>query len=550
MTTSASTRTTDREPDRDQVRRRRRRPGRAHDPAHRRRPPRVRRPRRRPADLGRDGAARATRPVRRRPPRHQPRNAGRRPPGTRRRQQEALHRARTPRGRPPGRRDRPACDARARARARRRPAAEPSARGRGGSRRAAPPRRRAARYRPAERERRRDGRGARGRPRRRAHLLPHGRARPDPPGRRRAGDRGRRGRGADRARRARGRHPAQADGGRARGAQGRPRRDRRDGGGRVKTAVAAPLLPTYARQDVTFVRGEGAWLVDDAGRRYLDLLAGIAVVGLGHCHPAPLAAASAQLAELWHVSNLYWTEPMAALAARLSERVGGTQAYFCNSGTEAIEAALKWARKATGRPGLVALEGSFHGRTFGALSITGQPAKREAFKPLVPGVSFVAADDEDALAEAVGPDTAAIVLEPIQGEGGVHPLSPEFAAAPTAFEPGDHGSTFGGNPVACAAACAVLDELTDELLEGVRSKGAALARALAPLPGVTAVRGRGLLLGVELDRPAADVVAACLERGVVVGSAGERVLRLTPPLTITDGELDHGLGILQEVLDA
>jgi acetylornithine/N-succinyldiaminopimelate aminotransferase len=379
----------------------------------------------------------------------------------------------------------------------------------------------------------------------------------------------------------------------------------------VKTAVAAPLLPTYARQDVTFVRGEGAWLVDDTGRRYLDLLAGIAVVGLGHCHPAPLAAASAQLAELWHASNLYWTEPMAALAARLSERLGGAQAFFCNSGTEAIEAALKWARKATGRPGLVALEGSFHGRTFGALSITGQPGKREVFEPLVPGVSFVAADDEAALAEAVGRDTAAIVLEPIQGEGGIHPLSSEFAAtarrladrhgallvldevqtgvgrtgtffaceglgvkpdavclakglanglpigallvtddAPTAFEPGDHGSTFGGNPVACAAACAVLDELTDELLQSVRDKGAAVARALAPLPGVVAVRGRGLLLGVELDRPAADVVAACLERGVVVGSAGDRVLRLTPPLTIADDELDQGLAILQEVLDA
>jgi acetylornithine/N-succinyldiaminopimelate aminotransferase len=377
----------------------------------------------------------------------------------------------------------------------------------------------------------------------------------------------------------------------------------------VKTAVDAPLLPTYARQDVTFVRGEGASLVDDAGRRYLDLLAGLAVVGLGHCHPAPLAAASAQLAELWHASNLYWTEPMAALAARLSERVGGAQAFFCNSGTEAIEAALKWARKATGRPGLVALEGSFHGRTFGSLSITGQPAKRGAFEPLVPGSSFVAADDEAALADAVGPDTAAIVLEPIQGEGGVHPLSPGFVAtarqladdhgallvldevqtgvgrtgtflaceglgvrpdavclakglanglpigallvldeAPTAFEPGDHGSTFGGNPVACAAACAVLDELTDQLLASVRDKGAAVARALAPLPGVVAVRGRGLLLGVELDRPAADVVSACLDRGVIVGSAGDRVVRLTPPLTIADAELDHGLAVLDEVL--
>jgi acetylornithine/succinyldiaminopimelate/putrescine aminotransferase len=223
----------------------------------------------------------------------------------------------------------------------------------------------------------------------------------------------------------------------------------------------------------------------------------------------------------------------------------------------------------------------------------------------------VPANDEDALAGAVGPDTAAIVLEPIQGEGGIHPLSPEFVAAarrladdngallvldevqtgvgrtgtflaceglgvppdavclakglanglpigcllvlddaPAAFEPGDHGSTFGGNPVACAAACAVLDELTEDLLAGVRDRGAALARELTALPGVVAVRGRGFLLGAELDRPAADVVAACLERGLVVGSAGDRVLRLTPPLTIADDELDHGLAILREALDA
>jgi acetylornithine/N-succinyldiaminopimelate aminotransferase len=377
----------------------------------------------------------------------------------------------------------------------------------------------------------------------------------------------------------------------------------------VKTALQAPLLDTYARQNVTFVRGEGSWLVDADGRRYLDLLAGIAVVGLGHCHPAPLAAASAQLAELWHVSNLYWTEPMQSLAARLSERFGGARAFFCNSGAESIEATLKWARKVTGKPGIVALENSFHGRTFGALSVTGQPAKQAPFAPLVPGVRFARLDDPGSLADAVDETTAAILLEPVQGEGGVHPASPEFLAtardladqhdalllfdeiqtgvgrtgtffaweqlgtrpdavclakslanglpigallvaddAPAGFEPGDHGSTFGGNPVACAAACAVVDVLTDDLLTSVRSKGAALARALAALPGVHAARGRGLLLGAELDRPAADVVAACLERGLVVGSAGPSVLRLTPPLTVSEDELAHGLEILQEVL--
>src|SRR5437667_3532562 len=143
-------------------------------------------------------------------------------------------------------------------------------------------------------------------------------------------------------------------------------------------AVTAPVLPTYARQDVTFVAGEGSWLVDVDGRRYLDLVAGIAVVGLGHCHPAPLGAAQAQLERLWHVSNLYWTGPMAELAARLSARFGGAQAFFCNSGAEAVEAAIKYARKATGKPGIVALENSFHGRTLGALSATGHPAKRAA----------------------------------------------------------------------------------------------------------------------------------------------------------------------------
>jgi acetylornithine/N-succinyldiaminopimelate aminotransferase len=377
----------------------------------------------------------------------------------------------------------------------------------------------------------------------------------------------------------------------------------------VKTALHAPLLDTYARQDVTFVRGEGSWLVDADGRRYLDLLAGIAVVGLGHCHPAPLASASAQLAELWHVSNLYWTQPMQALAARLSDRFGGAHAFFCNSGAEAIEAALKWARKSTGKTGIVALENSFHGRTFGALSVTGQPAKQAPFAPLVPGVSFARIDDPASLAGAVDADTAAILLEPVQGEGGVHPASADFLAtareladrhgallvfdeiqtgvgrtgtffaweqlgtrpdavclakglanglpigallvaddAPAGFEPGDHGSTFGGNPVACAAACAVLDHITDDLLTSVGRTGAALARALTALPGVGATRGRGLLLGAELDRPAADVVAACLEHGLVVGSAGPTVLRLTPALTVTEDELAHGLAILQEVL--
>jgi predicted acetylornithine/succinylornithine family transaminase len=379
----------------------------------------------------------------------------------------------------------------------------------------------------------------------------------------------------------------------------------------TRTAPAPPVLPTYARYGVTLTRGEGSWLEAEDGTRYLDLVAGIAVVGLGHCHPAPLAAAQAQLERLWHVSNLYWTEPMAELAGRLSERFGGASTFFCNSGAEAIEAALKYARKATGKPGVIALEGSFHGRTMGSLSVTGQPAKREAFEPLVPGASFARLNDVESLIGAARSDTGAILLEPIQGEGGVNPATPEFLAAartladelgallvldevqtgvgrtgtffcfeqtgirPDAvtlakglanglpigalvvsdqaargFVPGDHASTFGGNPVACAAACAVCDELTDALLAEVQGKSERLSGGLSGLPGVLEVRGRGLLLAAELDRPASEVVAACLERGLLVTTAGESVLRLTPPLTILAEELDLALATLEEVLDA
>ena len=378
----------------------------------------------------------------------------------------------------------------------------------------------------------------------------------------------------------------------------------------MTTAVApAPLLPVYARADVTFVEGEGAWLTDADGRRYLDFCAGIAVVGLGHVHPAPLAAAHAQLDRLWHVSNLYWTAPMAMLAERLSARFGGAQAFFCNSGAEAVEAAIKYARKATGKPGVVAVEGSFHGRTLGALAATGQPAKRKAFEPVVPGVRFARLNDVGSLHEAVDHATGLILIEPVQGEGGVRPASAAFLAAATdlaaelgallcldevqtgvgrtgtffafeqlgvkphlvtmakslanglpigallvadeaagAFEPGDHASTFGGNPVACAAALAVCDTVDEELLADVRANGALLVAGLKRLRAARTVRGRGLLVGAELDRPAAAVVSACLDAGLLLSAAGETVLRLTPPLTIGGDEIAEALSILEEVL--
>ena len=378
-------------------------------------------------------------------------------------------------------------------------------------------------------------------------------------------------------------------------------------------AMRETVLPTYARADLTIVRGEGCRVWDDTGRSYLDFVAGIAVVGLGHCAPGPLAAAQAQLDQLWHASNLYWTEPMLRLAGLLEERFPGGQAFFCNSGAEANEAALKIARKATGRTRIVALEGGFHGRTLGALSATGQPSKWEGFGPLVPGVAFAQPNDIESLEAALAPaaDTALILLEPVLGEGGVIPLEPAFAQAASelarevgallcvdevqagmgrtgtffAFEqlgiqpdivtlakglanglpmgallageraapgfvPGDHGSTFGGNPVVAAAASAVVEAIDDALLAHVRDRGEQLVAGLSALPSVQSVRGRGLLVGAVLDRPVGPVVDACRGEGLLVLSAGPDVLRLTPPLVVTANEVDEALTTIAQVLVA
>jgi acetylornithine/N-succinyldiaminopimelate aminotransferase len=374
------------------------------------------------------------------------------------------------------------------------------------------------------------------------------------------------------------------------------------------------VLPTYARADVTIVRGEGCHVWDDTGRSYLDFASGIAVAGLGHCAPGPLAAAHAQLDRLWHASNLYWTEPMLRLASLLCERLPGpTQAFFCNSGAEANEAAIKLARRVTGRPRVVALEGGFHGRTLGALSATGQPDKWEGFGPLVPGMSFARPNDVESLEAAMAPagEVALVLLEPVLGEGGVVPLDLGFAtsAAEIAAEvgallcvdevqagmgrtgtffsheqlgvrpdlvtlakglgnglpigallatrraygglaPGEHGSTFGGNPVSSAAACAVVEAIDDDMLVHVRARGEQLVAGLAALPGVTRVRGRGLLLGAVLEGEAAPFVASCRDRGLLVLSAGLQVLRLTPPLVVSADEVDEALSVLGEAFVA
>jgi acetylornithine/N-succinyldiaminopimelate aminotransferase len=366
---------------------------------------------------------------------------------------------------------------------------------------------------------------------------------------------------------------------------------------------SASLMATYARFPVEFVRGEGARLWDAAGEEYLDFLCGISVTNVGHCHPRVLAAVREQVGRLTHVSNLFYTEPAMRLAQRLSEGSLGGKVYFCNSGAEANEAAIKLARKA--RPGgeIVSVLGAFHGRTYGALSATPQESKQAPFAPLVPGFRAVAPEPA-ALVGAIDGRTAAVLLEPIQGESGVNVLSGELLAAARAacdehgaalifdevqcgmgrtgslwayeqigvepdafttakalggglpigalvtaprlgdvFAPGDHGSTFAGGPVIAAAALAALEIVEDPaLLAGVRERGLRLAAGLEGLPHVLSVRGRGLMLACELDVSAPEVVRrALLEQRLIANATGPATVRLLPPLTLTEAEAEEGL---------
>ena len=383
------------------------------------------------------------------------------------------------------------------------------------------------------------------------------------------------------------------------------------------------LLPIYER-DLVLASGRGARLFDSAGRSYLDFAAGIGVNGLGYGDRAVVAAIRKQASRLIHASNLYHTEPAAALAERLVSLAFPAKVFLCNSGTEAGESALKFARrlgKPNGRSELVAFERSFHGRTLGTLSITWNAKYREPFEPLIPGVRFCPWDDLDAVSAAVGPATAAVVVEPVQGEGGVRPAPPEFLrglaslcrergallivdevqcglgrtgrlfayqhagitpdiltlAKPLGgglplgavllrdelaggIEVGDHGSTFGGNPVAAAAALAVLERVTAEgFVEEVEKKGALLSKKLRGLAKkhprlVAEVRGLGLMVGLELKVPAKPVLSALRERGVLATRAGDNVLRLLPPLVIKRSEIRTFLealdAVLQEQADA
>ena len=372
--------------------------------------------------------------------------------------------------------------------------------------------------------------------------------------------------------------------------------------------AASSVMPTYARYPLTLVRGQGTRVWDDDGRAFLDLAGALGVNVLGHSHPAWTRVVHEQLDRLDLVSNLYTTQPQERLAQRLADLlpIPDARVFFCNSGAEANEAAIKLVRKwglPRGRPAIVALEGSFHGRTIATLAATGQPAKRAAFEPLVDWFRFVPANDPVALDRALTPDVAAVLLEPVMGEGGVIPLSDAYlretraicdargallvadevqsgmgrcgdwlaishadvvpdvvtlakalggglpigalvARSDLSFAHGDHASTFGGGPVVCAGALAVLDVIESQgLLDRAHQifarLSAALTAAAEPTGLVTSVRGRGCLIGVQLSAPVShDLVLGLIAQGVLATTAGPDVLRMSPALITTDDELD------------
>ncbi|MFN2123069.1 MAG: acetylornithine transaminase [Candidatus Promineifilaceae bacterium] len=380
------------------------------------------------------------------------------------------------------------------------------------------------------------------------------------------------------------------------------------------------VLQTYVRPEIVFTRGEGAWLFDSTGKRYLDFTSGIAVTVLGHSDPQWVSAVCDQAGKLVHVSNLYHTAAHAQLARRLVESSFADKVYFCNSGTEANEAAFKFARKFAREIGgnekktkIVAFSGSFHGRTMGSLAATYKTHYREPFEPLMPGVIFAPFNDAEAAAKVIDDDVCAVIVEPVQGEGGVRPATAAFLqtlrslcdehqallifdevqcglgrtgtlwaheafgvipdimtlAKPLAgglpigaalvtqevadvLKPGDHGSTFAAGPLVCSAALVVVDRLnTPQFLENVRTQADYLQKQLETLQSnlIIEIRAAGLLAGVEMKVPVAQLISAAREKGLLVINAGENVLRLAPPLIIGKEEIDRAVMILQSVLD-
>ena len=389
----------------------------------------------------------------------------------------------------------------------------------------------------------------------------------------------------------------------------------------VKAVEAAHVLQNYKRHPVVFVRGRGSRLVDTEGREYLDLLSGIGVASLGHAHRGLADALSDQAGQLLHVSNLFFHPLQGEVAERLARLSGLPRAFFCNSGTEAVEACLKFARRYWRSQGMddrheiVAFEGAFHGRTFGSLSVTAGEPYRTPFAPLLPGVRFVSPADPDGVRDAVTERTAAVVVEPIQGEGGVRPiprataaaiaeacaatgtlliadevqcglgrtgrpfysaalgLSPDLIsvgkslgggfpvaaallseAVAAAVSYGDHGTTYGGNLLACRAALVFLDALGNGLIERVATAGQRFRQGLDALVAdsgaIHEVRGDGLMWGIEVDRTVADRAVDCaIARGLLINRTAGAVVRLLPPLDISDDDIDDGLRRLRLALD-
>lgn len=370
---------------------------------------------------------------------------------------------------------------------------------------------------------------------------------------------------------------------------------------------------TYGRWPICIQSGKGCRLTDEQGKQYLDFTSGIGVSSLGYAHPQWVEAVSQQAAKLAHVSNLFYTEPMLQLAQQLCQRSGLKKVFFANSGAEANEGAIKVARKYGnangGKNQIISLVNSFHGRTMATLSATGQDSFHTQFDPFLPGFVYAKANDIQDLKEKITSQTGAILIEMVQGEGGVIPLEADYVRAvqticdekdillivdevqtgmgrtgtlmayqqynlhpdivtlakglgaglpigavlmnekvQDVFQPGDHGSTFGGNPIACAGALVVMDVLDDEYLDSVKKKGQRISQQLRSMPHVQQVNGLGMMIGVELDVDVKQVIAKAQEKGVLFLSAKDK-LRLLPPLVMTNEEIDEGMEILKSVLE-